>query len=133
MELVAECARNNRASKSKYRKVWKAMVACTEGVLSSGRGVIVEKVSVGIGTLKSDIRTGVRGSKVSPKISAAVLLRPPQRGARKQRGRVQYSRAHAQPATGTQCPLLAGAVHPAVQARGSSCDSFVGNKCPATQ
>lgn len=65
MELVAECARNNRASKSKYSKVWKALVACTEGVLSSGRGVIVEKVSTRAGSTQSNptLGPGVRASE----------------------------------------------------------------------
>jgi len=44
MELVSECAKSNRASKTKYLKVWRALVSCTEAVLASGRGVHVEKV-----------------------------------------------------------------------------------------
>lgn len=62
MEVVAECAKNNRASKSKYRRVWRALVACTEGVLSSGRGVIVEKVSASFRTSQNKYcrESGVR-------------------------------------------------------------------------
>lgn len=44
MELVSACAKQNRSSKTKYRKVWRALVSCTEGVLASGRGAIIDKV-----------------------------------------------------------------------------------------
>lgn len=46
MELIYDCATENRASQAKYGKVWKALVSCTEMVLASGRGVIIEKVSI---------------------------------------------------------------------------------------
>ncbi|CAM9997859.1 unnamed protein product [Scytosiphon promiscuus] len=87
MELISACAKQNRSSKSKYRKVWRALVSCTEGVLASGRGVILEKLGT-VTYLSRSLRegtwTGHKGCTfvMNPKFARTfgVLQRtPPQR------------------------------------------------------
>ncbi|CAN0043467.1 unnamed protein product [Ectocarpus fasciculatus] len=44
MDLISACAKQNRSSKSKCHKVWRALVSCAEEVLASGRGATIEKL-----------------------------------------------------------------------------------------
>ncbi|CBJ32392.1 hypothetical protein Esi_0335_0004 [Ectocarpus siliculosus] len=44
MDLISACAKQNRSSKSKYQRVWRALVLCAEEVLASGRGATIEKL-----------------------------------------------------------------------------------------
>ncbi|CAM9402830.1 unnamed protein product [Pylaiella littoralis] len=59
MELIFACAKQNRASQTKYGKVWKALVSCTEMVLASGRGVMIEKLGT-VTYISRSVREGAR-------------------------------------------------------------------------
>lgn len=71
MELISACAKQNRSSKTKYRKVWRALVSCTEGVLASGRGVIVEKVRINDA---AEILPLTRSASVAAELVASEIL-----------------------------------------------------------
>ncbi|CAM9634616.1 unnamed protein product [Ectocarpus sp. 8 AP-2014] len=87
MDLISACAKQNRSSKSKYHRVWRALVSCAEEVLASGRGATVEKLGT-VTYISRSVRegtwTGHRGCVfvMDPKFARAfsVIQRaPPQR------------------------------------------------------
>lgn len=43
--FLSACAKRDRGSQAEYRRVWDAVVSCTEGVLASGRGAVIEQVN----------------------------------------------------------------------------------------
>ncbi|CAM9112823.1 unnamed protein product [Ectocarpus sp. 4 AP-2014] len=87
MDLISACAKQNRSSKSKYHRVWRALVSCAEEVLASGRGATIEKLGT-VTYISRSVRegtwTGHRGCVfvMDPKFSRAfsvVQRAPPQR------------------------------------------------------
>eukprot|EP00904_Undaria_pinnatifida_P005340 jgi/Undpi1/1936/HiC_scaffold_12.g05323.m1 len=42
--FLSACAKLDHASHAEYRRVWDALVSCTEGILGSGRGAVIEQL-----------------------------------------------------------------------------------------
>ena len=42
--FLSACAKRDRRSQEEYGSVWDALVSCTEGILGSGRGAVIEQV-----------------------------------------------------------------------------------------
>ncbi|CAM9660315.1 unnamed protein product [Ectocarpus sp. 13 AM-2016] len=87
MDLISACAKQNRSSRSKYHRAWRALVSCAEEVLASGRGAQIEKFGT-VTYISRSVRegtwTGHRGCVfvMDPKFARAfsVIQRaPPQR------------------------------------------------------
>ncbi|CAM9850835.1 unnamed protein product [Ectocarpus sp. 12 AP-2014] len=87
MDLISACAKQNRSSKSKYHRVWRALVSCAEEVLASGRGAQIEKLGT-VTYISRSVREGTwtrnRGCVfvMDPKFARAfsvVQRAPPQR------------------------------------------------------